>query len=306
MKKLAVSVGIPAYNEEANIKNLLDMIMRQKQQSFELKEVLVVSDCSSDKTDEIVKNLSKEHAVIKLFRLEKRSGQALAQNTILEVFKGDVLVLLNADVAIPEEYIEAIVQPFISESEQNIGIVGAKVEPFPAETLFGKIINYSHAVKTNLYESWNNKRNIYLCHGRGRAFSKAFAKTFRWPELTTEDACSYLACVTNGFLFVYQPEAVVYFQSPQTWADHKKQSMRFMGGRNELYTFYKKEKVDREYDIPLLIKIRQSLQSAFTNPVFFAAYIGILGYIWILSRNYMLQSAVWDTSASSKSIKTNI
>jgi len=55
MKKLiTVSIGIPAYNEEANIGKLLSSLIKQKEAGFIIKEIIVVSDQSTDKTDEIV------------------------------------------------------------------------------------------------------------------------------------------------------------------------------------------------------------------------------------------------------------
>ena len=49
-----LSIGIVAFNEEANIAHLLKTILDQKIESVLMMEIIVVSDASSDKTDEIV------------------------------------------------------------------------------------------------------------------------------------------------------------------------------------------------------------------------------------------------------------
>lgn len=49
MKKLSVSVGIPAYNEEQNIASLIFGILKQKVNNITLKEIIVISDGSTDK-----------------------------------------------------------------------------------------------------------------------------------------------------------------------------------------------------------------------------------------------------------------
>ena len=49
-KKLTVTIGIPAYNEEANVRNLLVSLLAQKETNFKLQEIIVVSDGSTDKT----------------------------------------------------------------------------------------------------------------------------------------------------------------------------------------------------------------------------------------------------------------
>src|SRR5690242_10839999 len=96
MKKLSVSVGIPAYNEEANIKALLLSILSQKGNNFTLKEIIVVSDCSNDNTVAEVKNVKSKKII--LIQNRKRSGAAIGQNKIVDFFSGEVLVIFNADV----------------------------------------------------------------------------------------------------------------------------------------------------------------------------------------------------------------
>ena len=59
MIKPKVSVGISAYNEEHNLAQLLRSITRGKAQSFELAEIIVVSDGSTDRTAEIARSLGR-------------------------------------------------------------------------------------------------------------------------------------------------------------------------------------------------------------------------------------------------------
>src|SRR3989344_8939516 len=77
-----VSIGIPAYNEEANIKNLLTALLAQKQENFELLEIIVISDGSDDNTVEQAKSLASEK--ISVIDGKDRKGQAQRQNEIME------------------------------------------------------------------------------------------------------------------------------------------------------------------------------------------------------------------------------
>ena len=52
---LTLTVGIPAYNEEANIIQLIDDILKQEYDGLELMKVIVSSDASTDSTDELVR-----------------------------------------------------------------------------------------------------------------------------------------------------------------------------------------------------------------------------------------------------------
>ena len=63
MKK--ISCIIPAYNEEKNISNVLDVLLKFLHK--DIFEIIVVNDCSSDKTEEILRNFSE----IKIIQNEK-------------------------------------------------------------------------------------------------------------------------------------------------------------------------------------------------------------------------------------------
>ena len=85
MKK-SVSIGIPAYNEEENIKILLSSVLAQKQDNFIIKEIVVVSDGSTDETGNRV--LEIRNKIIKLFKNNQRIGQVLTQNIIVKKLTG--------------------------------------------------------------------------------------------------------------------------------------------------------------------------------------------------------------------------
>lgn len=71
-----VSLIITAYNEEARIKEKIDNSLQQ-QYPRERLEIVVASDCSSDRTDEIVR--SYESSGVRLIRAAERRGKEAAQ-----------------------------------------------------------------------------------------------------------------------------------------------------------------------------------------------------------------------------------
>src|SRR3989344_7485395 len=168
-KKLTVTIGIPAYNEEANIGKLLRVLLAQKQNNFVLKEILVVSDGSTDETDNIVTSFN--NPAIHLIRNTKRLGQPKVQNLIADKANTDILVLINADV-LPryKNFLAEIIRSFYIDNK--IGIVGADTLSANSQTFFEKMIITAREFKKSIYEKVNNGSNVYLCHGRARALSK--------------------------------------------------------------------------------------------------------------------------------------
>ncbi len=89
-----VSVITPSYNSEKYIKNTIESVISQ---TYENWEMIIVDDCSSDSTCEIVESISKEEPRVKLIRQEQNGGAAKARNRALDESKGRFIAYLDAD-----------------------------------------------------------------------------------------------------------------------------------------------------------------------------------------------------------------
>jgi len=99
---LKFSIAIPTYNEEKDIANTLDNLISL---SYPNKEIIVVDD-STDSTPEIVKTYSDKG--VRLIKPEVRKGRCEARNIGIIESTGDVVIVLNADVLLPTDFIERI------------------------------------------------------------------------------------------------------------------------------------------------------------------------------------------------------
>ena len=88
--KNKISIIIPAYNEEKNILHLLQIVTR----SFIITEVICINDGSTDHTLEIIEKVKG----IKIINLEKNYGKAYAVAEGVRIAKGDIIILLDADM----------------------------------------------------------------------------------------------------------------------------------------------------------------------------------------------------------------
>lgn len=87
-----VSVIIPTYNRGRLILNSIDSVLKQTYRDIEL---IVVDDCSTDDTKQIV--LSLNDARIKYIKLEKNSGACIARNTGIEKAAGEFIAFNDSD-----------------------------------------------------------------------------------------------------------------------------------------------------------------------------------------------------------------
>jgi len=84
-----LSLGIIAYNEEANIALLLQRVLNQKfTNGYNLKEIFVVAFGCTDRTEDIVINVMKRDERIKLLSQPQREGKASAINLFLSKASG--------------------------------------------------------------------------------------------------------------------------------------------------------------------------------------------------------------------------
>jgi glycosyltransferase involved in cell wall biosynthesis len=297
-KQCSITIGIPAYNEEANIAALLNNILNQKLRNFVLEKIIVISDASDDGTVAIAKTISDSRLSVIVGR--KRQGQALRQNQLFKYATSDIVVLLNADIMpTSPQFLEILCRPLLSND--HVGLVGAKVVPLSLDnSLVGKVLDWHHLWKNDLFEKINSGDNVYLCHGRARAFSKKLYRKLRWPSMASEDAYSYMQAKRLGFDFAFAPKACVWYTSPQTLADHIRQSARFLQSKQSKTS--QDKKAENWYHIPKQLLLLSAIKAGLTHPLYAAAYALMMAAtvgVCLLSRN-KTQQHLWSMSQSTK------
>ena len=96
-----VSIIMPAYNCEKFIGKAIDSVIDQTYNNW---EIIVVDDCSTDKTVDVVMEYIKKEPRIKLAKLDKNSGAAAARNKAMELASGRYMAFLDSDdVWFPEK-----------------------------------------------------------------------------------------------------------------------------------------------------------------------------------------------------------
>lgn len=278
--KPQISIGIPAYNEERNIARLIEAIRNQKLENIEILEIFVVADGCTDSTVPMVESIIDSRLKITVFT--KREGLTVAQNHIMQNASGDIVVLLDADILPKDDlFLEHISRPLLNNS--HISLVGAAIENASPRTQFERIMSVGQKFKNNLYPRIHNASNIYMCHGRARALRKNIYSQIKWPNICSEDAYSYLYCISNNFAFAYAPRAVAIFRAPDNIHDHMLQSKRYFTGKNVLKKFFPPALIRRAYRIPPRLFITALLQTIIRHPLRMTGYVGIVAGIKILS-----------------------
>ncbi len=295
LEKKSVTVGIPAYNEAANIARILSDVLRQHEEGFSLDSVLVYSDGSTDKTVEIVQEFIKKDARVHLLSSGERRGIAYASNTIFETTKTDMLVFLNADIAIRDElFLKKITQPIRSRAAD---ITSVRIIPLPPRRRFERIIYVGFMLKLEAFMSHMNGNHVYTCHGPARAFSKEVYTRMRFKKNIADDMYSYLYAKQHNLRYQFIKDTEVYFRLPNTLKDHKKQSSRFFKSPSAFFEEFGEAMVRRETALPFRALCASALRKGMKHPFKVVQYL--LLAIWMkFSKNQ--KEEAWGTAESSK------
>lgn len=103
MMKDLVSVVIPVYNREKTIVRAVKSVLNQTYKNI---EVIVVDDCSSDKSRVVIENAFSENNNVRYICLEKNSGACVARNRGVQLSKGKYVAFLDSDDAFLPNKIE--------------------------------------------------------------------------------------------------------------------------------------------------------------------------------------------------------
>ena len=88
-----VSIIMPSWNTEGFIAESIQSVVNQTYKNWEL---IIVDDCSTDNTDEVVKPFLKDKRIIYL-KNEKNSGAALTRNRAMREAQGEWIAFLDSD-----------------------------------------------------------------------------------------------------------------------------------------------------------------------------------------------------------------
>ena len=225
-----LSIGIMAYNEEANIGRLLRSVLGQKFNHGYLNEIFVVASGCTDRTEAIVQDFMKQDKRIKLLIQPQREGKASAINLFLSKASGDIFILESGDTVPKEDTLDKLVTPF---RDPNIGMTGAHPVPVNSKDSFiGFTVNLM----------WSLHHRIALMTPKLGELVAFRSLVREIPKDTAVDEASIEAIIRDaGYELYYVPDAFVKNKGPENIRDFIKQRRRIAAGHKHLLREQKHE-----------------------------------------------------------------
>lgn len=297
-KKTTVTILVPAYNEEKNIRQLLSALLVQKTEDFVVENIIVVSDGSTDNTVRYVHDIKDDR--ISVIDSSKRLGKVKRLNESYRKNKSDILAQFDADVLPKDENTLAnLIEPF--QSDKALSIVYGNPVPVMPSTYVGRLVRFGYYVWEEAKQMIPNPER-YNSSGTIMAFSKRFLQTYKIPdeEYITEDTYSFYYAKSKGLKTYFQRDAIVYIKLAQTYNEYVNQMNRYMTTNFDMPAIFGRELTDKYETITESIKLKALMKYMRTQPVHISiSYLFIHVFPRVRSR-FFRQKKLWDLVKTSK------
>jgi cellulose synthase/poly-beta-1,6-N-acetylglucosamine synthase-like glycosyltransferase len=241
---MTIAVLIPVYNEELVLKETIGSL---KASFCSTKDIYVVDDCSTDKTQEIA--LSSK---VNYYKVPKNGGKAKAQLQAIEHFqlleKYDWVVFLDGDSKVDTMFISTLKEASKSNAALYVGQIKSVNNPHIYSASRAVEYSYGHDVSKHGQSNFNLVLVSPGCASMYR--SDILAKLHFDDKTLAEDMDLTLQVHRLKEKILYVPEAIVNTQDPDNFKDYYKQISRWYRGfwqvvlKHKIFGWQKKQLMD--------------------------------------------------------------
>ena len=252
-----VSVIVPTHNCVKFVKKTIDSVLKQTYRNF---EIIVIDDCSTDGTPEIVKSILDKR--ISLFINEKQSGAAFSRNRGISQANGSYVAFLDGDDVWSETKIEEQLSFMkinsYSFSFTNYDVIDENDIPLGLIVSGPKTITHKAFMKTNYVgcSTIMYKRDIYPNLQIPNTIYKRNDYAL-WLKLSEKACCHHLDKVltsyrkTSNSLSSGQKKNLIKYHKEMFQKLYQFSYIKasFFALRNVLYYFFRRMKYAKKYNI---------------------------------------------------------
>lgn len=230
------SVIVPAYNEEktivAKIENLLE-------QNYSNMEIIIMDDGSSDSTKTVVqKYLKQKNLSLKVvfISMPNRQGKPSVINEAIKHCTGDIVVITDADTLLKKNEIKQFLERF---DDPKIGAICGRL----------MMSNYHNSSSSNIEESYRDVFDVIrlgesvldstpVFNGALIALRKGLFTPLKADTLADDTELSFKVR-KQGFNTVFDPNTIVYTDTPESFKDRTTQKIRRAQGIIQSFYWHK-------------------------------------------------------------------
>lgn len=208
----SIAVMVPAYNEGKDLRATLEGLLRQSRPAG---QILVIDDCSTDDTPLIAREFANRG--VEVYRPERNTGsKAKAQNWGLQFVTCDLVLPVDGDTVLADDYLERILPAF---DDSDVVIAAGCVLTQRTDSIWEKGRMMEYLFGFHWYRIVQNMANSpTVCSGCCTVFDTATLRDFGgFPERTMVEDIDYTwSQQIAGKRAVYVGNAVAYAAEPNS------------------------------------------------------------------------------------------
>jgi len=231
-----VSVIIPTYNRLGTLKEVLSSYIDQK---F-VKEVVIVDDCSLDKTGQYLKSLAKNEQKIKYFRNPVNKGAPYSRNKAISKTTGKYIFIGEDDLELTDNYFKTLLDHMRKEGADIIAgrriwmqRGEAKKDSFQRANKVKELPVNKNLLTTNCEVRLIRDTQVSLVDA-SMLFKKEIIDRISYDEhyrknSWREETDFQLSALENGYNIVYCPHVVSYhyYKNKNTGGNHSRSLLSY-------------------------------------------------------------------------------
>jgi len=227
-----VSVIIPAHNEEAVVRDLVEDLLAQ---DYPHLEVIVIAHNCTDRTLEVLTDIS-DPRLTRLTLRTRESGKALPLNFGLAHASGEIVAQFDADNRLRDrQFVRRAVAYFLTESDT--AVIQAQIETKNEDAnLLTKLQAVEYRIFSYLF--WAGRNAVGLpcpIAGTGVFFRRGILERIGgWDNELVEDYDLYCKLVLAHVEIAYKPDLVTFDEKPPSWRLLIRQRSRWQRGHMEV------------------------------------------------------------------------
>jgi cellulose synthase/poly-beta-1,6-N-acetylglucosamine synthase-like glycosyltransferase len=274
------SVVISAFNEEkvieARIKNISEQCY-----NLDNVEVIIGSDCSDDRTNEILKAAEMKYSWLKVVFFDQRRGKAAVLNDLVKLAKNEYLVFTDANTEFDENALKFLAESF---NEPAVGGVCGKLILQEAASMQKESIEEKRYwdYETKIKDAEGKCGIVIGANGGIFAIRKNLYREIPLQKAVTDDFFISLSVLDCGFKFVYQNAAVAYENIGMKVMHEFQRKIRFAATNFQTLLYFKR----------LLLNKNILLSFAFWSHKIIRWFLPFI-YLLILILNIFLLNVHW-------------
>ncbi|MBB6593607.1 poly-beta-1,6 N-acetyl-D-glucosamine synthase [Ralstonia solanacearum] len=242
-----VSIIVPCYNEEANVREVIDQLVRMRYPNY---DIIAVNDGSSDRTGERLNELADRYPQLVVIHQSSNQGKAIGLTTAAQVTDAEYLMCIDGDSILDVDAVAWMIRHLLENP--IIGAVTGNPRIRTRSTLLGRMqVGEFSSIVGLIKRTQQVYGRLLTVSGVVVMFRKhALEEVGYWSnDMLTEDIDISWKLQVGGWLIRYEPRALSWILMPETFRGLYKQRLRWAKGGIQALIKY----------APAMLSLRQSM-----------------------------------------------